>query len=452
MSDHPISREVLGRFANGVATAAERKMVVRHLLARCGECQSQLQRCWPGPLGSAEPEIYDHYYDAAFKRSVERAVVALASARFGSDAQQLLTELDAHPPKRQETLVRNQQRYWTPQLCAALIDRSHGARFTSTTVMCQQAHLAVLVADNLPPALFERAAIEDCQARAWAALGNALRVSGDLNKAENAFLTAQTHLAAGSGAAALRAQLLSQIASLRMDQRRFDDCLLLIQQVVQIWRNLGDRRELVRALALQGIATGEGGKPRTAVRLLMEAGRLVDGEAEPKLSFIILHSIIRFYTDGGLSEMALRLYFEARELIEQEADPLIRIKVLWLEGQIMSAERHLEPALRQLSAAREGFLAQGNRYEAALVSLDLAAVLAKLGRFSEMRALVGETLREMEARRVRREAIAALILLQQSATSETALALIRRTAAALRSPGHRRRAAEGLPSLEQPFL
>jgi hypothetical protein len=69
-----------------------------------------------------------------------------------------------------------------------------------------------------------------------------------------------------------------------------------------------------------------------------------------------------------------------------------------------------------------------------------------------MRALVGETLREMQSRGVRREAIAALMLLQQTATSETALVLIRRTAVALRSPGLRRRAMEGLPSFEQPFL
>ena len=69
-----------------------------------------------------------------------------------------------------------------------------------------------------------------------------------------------------------------------------------------------------------------------------------------------------------------------------------------------------------------------------------------------MRVLAHETLEEMEARGVRREAIVALMMLQQTATSETALALIRRTATALRSPGYRRRSIEGRPSLEQPFL
>ncbi len=236
MSDHPISREVLGRFASCTATAAERMEIVRHLLAGCGECQSQLQHCWPGAASATE--FSDAAYDQAFERAVERAVAALASLS-GPGSEQLLAELDGHPPKRQETLIRNHPRYWTPGFCAALISRSHEARFTSTVVMCQQAHLAVLVAESLSTELIEQEVVEDCRARAWAALGNALRVSGDLNEADKALLTAQTRLLAGSGAGALRAQVLSQIASLRMDQRRFDDSLLVIQQVVQIWRSLG---------------------------------------------------------------------------------------------------------------------------------------------------------------------------------------------------------------------
>src|SRR5947209_16150788 len=109
MSDHPISREVLGRFAGGVATGTERMTVVRHLLAGCRNCQTQLQQYWPGPLRANEIDAYD----AAFERAAARAVAALA-ALAGSDSRQLLADLDAHPPKRQETLVRNQPRYWIP--------------------------------------------------------------------------------------------------------------------------------------------------------------------------------------------------------------------------------------------------------------------------------------------------------------------------------------------------
>lgn len=451
MGEHPIAIEVLDRFANHRATAQERARVVRHLLAGCGSCQVHLKHLWP----SAEEmdrlaEVQDDRYDAAFERALERALSSFKSVP-GSNVRRLLSELDAHPPRTQELLVRNLPRFWNAELCKALIHRAHEARFTSTAVMRHNAQLAVLVSESLSAESQASGEVADCRARSWAALGNSLRVSGDLNEAETALLTARSHLRSGARRP-LFAHILSQLASLRMDQRRFEDSLALIHQAVQIWRELGNHRELVRALIKQAIMTGESGKPRAAVHILLEASRLVDGSTEPKLALILMHTMIRFYMDGGQSESALRLHFEARPLYEQESDPLIRIKALWLEGQIMSAERHLEPALKQLSEAREAFLAVGNSYEAAIVSLDLAAVLAKLDRFAEMRALARETIREMEIRGVRREAIAALILLQQAVTSETALALIRRAANALRPPARRHRSSDGRPGIEQIFL
>jgi hypothetical protein len=204
---------------------------------------------------------------------------------------------------------------------------------------------------------------------------------------------------------------------------------------VTTWRRLRNSREVTLALVQQAMATGEGGRPKAAVRLLMEAGRLVDSSSEPKLALIILHNLIKFHAYGGSSELALRLFVEARPLYRRERDPLIRVKELWLEGQILSAQGLLEPAVRLLSAAREGFLAQANRYEAGIVALDLAAVFAKLGKLNQVRALARATLREVEAQGVYRgEAIAALILLMQAETTEATLVLIRRVASAIREP------------------
>jgi tetratricopeptide (TPR) repeat protein len=426
--------------------------VVRHLLSGCSECRVPLARLLPTPPEMESlAAIRDDIYDSVFRRASERALTALRGSP-GSQLQALLAELDLQSPKMQERRIQSHPRFWNAELCDALIQRSHEARFTNPEVMRQKAHLAVLVAESLTEDLLERGEVAEHRARAWAALGNSLRVSGDLNGAEGALLTAQSHLKNGNRQRPFYAHLLSQLASLRMDQRRFEDSLALIHQAVQIWRDLGNDRELARGLIKQAIMTGESGKPRAAVHILMEAGRLVDSQAEPKLALILMHSIIRFYVDGGQSEVALRLHLEARPLYAQESDPLIRIKEQWLEGQILSAERHLEPAEKQLSQARQGYLTLGNRYEAAIVSLDLAAVLAKLGRFGEMRTLARETLREMESRGVRREAIAALILLQQTATSETALTLIRRTASALKTPPRRQRLNDGRPGIEQLFL
>lgn len=436
MKNH-ISYEVLDRFASRTATAGERKTVVRHLIRGCLRCQGYLQRCWPSlAYMHKTTEIADEIYDDAFDRALERALLVVSSTSTApGSAGRLLTDLETHPPQRQETLVRNHPRYWSLELCDLLLAWSHEVRFSNTGLMRHRARLAVLIGAQLEPTTpDEKRLIEDGRARAWAGLGNALRVSGDLNSAEQALAVAQDHLENGNGDEALRAHLLSQLASLRFDQRRFEASLTLIKQVVRIWRGLRNPLEVARALTKQAIATGESGKPKTAVQILLEAGRLIDSAVEPRLALIILHSIIRFHVDGGHSKVALQLFVEARQLYERESDPLIRIKALWLEGQILSAEGHLEPAIRQLSTAREGFLDQGNRYEAAIVSLDLAAGFAKLGRFGPMRELAGETMHEMEARGVQREAVAALVLLMQAANSEVALLLIRRAARALRAP------------------
>ncbi len=438
MKDNEISQEVLDRFASRTATSDERRRVVRHLIEGCSRCNLYLKQWLPLCQDQSLIEIaddLDQRYDAVFDRALTRA---LSSAQTGvqgliSPAKKLLAELEAHPPKRQETLVLNLPRYWTTDLCHLLIDCSHQARFSDIALMRHQAKLALIVAQHLAGRA-EECLVSDCLSRSWIAVGNSLRVSGDLNAAGMAFADAGAHLATGTGDSTLRARFLSQLASLRFDQRRFDESLALLRETGEIWRSLHNSREVTLALIQQAMATGEGGKPRAAVHLLVEAGRLVDSAADPKLALIILHNIIKFQVYGGQSELALRLFVEARTLYRQERDPLIRVKELWLEGQILSAQGLLEPAVRLLAAAREGFLSQGNLYEAAIVSLDLAAVFAKLGRLPEVRTLARETLQEMEVQGVQREAIAALILLMQAGTAETALTLIRRIASAIRAP------------------
>jgi tetratricopeptide (TPR) repeat protein len=429
MHDH-IAKEVLDRFACGTADADERRRVAEHLLRGCRQCSEALIVYWPTAPLLAAGEGPD--YEAALEQAVVRGLAAASAALPQATGRRLFAELQEHPPRRQETLVRNHPRYLSAELCRLLIERSHEERFSNTSQMRHFARLATWIGDRLFAA---DAGHEPLRLRAWASWGNALRVSGDLNAAEGAFAPLQIYLAtAGAGSdEPLRAHLLSQLASLRFDQRLFAASLQLIEQVVEIWRRRREPLELARALVQQGIATGESGRPKAAVRLLVEAGRLLQGTGQPRLSLIALHSIIRFHADGGRADTALQLLVEARPLYEK-ADALIRVKARWLEGQVLSAMGHLETAVPLLAAARAALLEQGNHYEAAMVALDLAAGLAKLGRLPAVQTLAAETLREMKAQGVQREALAALILLMQAATGEVALRLIRRAAIALKRP------------------
>jgi len=142
---------------------------------------------------------------------------------------------------------------------------------------------------------------------------------------------------------------------------------------------------------------------------------LVEHDTDSQLIVFLQHNTIRFLSESGSTRMALRLYENIRRSYGKASAPLIRSKGLWLEGQLLSAAGETDAALQPLTLAREELLAHESSFEAALVSLDLASALGKLGRRQEMRRLAAATFHEMVARRVRREAFAALILLRNSA-------------------------------------
>lgn len=75
--EHPVSTEMLDRFAAGSATRNERAAVVRHLLAGCSSCSRHLGRRWPLE-DRQEPE---GAYDRALDRSFDRVVQALRFLR-----------------------------------------------------------------------------------------------------------------------------------------------------------------------------------------------------------------------------------------------------------------------------------------------------------------------------------------------------------------------------------
>ncbi len=76
-----------------------------------------------------------------------------------------------------------------------------------------------------------------------------------------------------------------------------------------------------------------------------------------------------------------------------------------------------ETAYREV---RQSFLEQHLDYDAALASLDLAALYATQGRTVEVRRLAEEMLPIFTSRRIHREALAALIVFRRAAEMEEA--------------------------------
>ncbi len=92
----------------------------------------------------------------------------------------------------------------------------------------------------------------------------------------------------------------------------------------------------------------------------------------------------------------------------------------------MSELGRLQEAEAKFSCVLEGFIERDLAYEAAVVSLDIAAIDLKLGRTAEVKRRLGDLLPIFRSLGVRSELLASLIQLQQAEDQSKVLKLIRR--------------------------
>lgn len=440
-NEHP-SGEDLEIFLKGSArpaNAARNGRVVRHLLAECPDCRGHLREMgWPeerlerllqisgSELGELAASGYS--YDRAFGKA-ERSLAAFfaPSQPLAEAAEHLMAELEALPAAEQIRSVALDPRFARPHLVHFLIDRSHAVRYQEPEMMLHFADLARLAAEACNPEVAGgELRLADLRTWAWGHYGNSLRVCGRLREADEALTRAADLRNQGTGDPPLRARLLEQMASLSTFQRRFETAIAFAEAAGQIYRDLGEGHLLASSLVHKAIATLYSGETEQAVEILNRAIPLIDYESDPHLLLAACHNLVRCYIDLDRPDQALSLYSETRELYREFGDPLILLRAGWQEGQLLRDLGHLRNAEAMLLNAHKGFLDRDLTYEAAVVSLDLAALYVKLGATEDVRQTVIATVPIFRALGVDREALASLLQLQQIADQEQqALELIR---------------------------
>jgi tetratricopeptide (TPR) repeat protein len=215
-------------------------------------------------------------------------------------------------------------------------------------------------------------------------------------------------------------RLLDLEASLRRDQRRFDEALGLLEEALRI----GRCRE--RYLVKKGYTLEVMGDYERAVETLLEAQPEVEGSGDDRLRASLHQNLALSLTHRGRYREAAELGRDLRRRSVERGDEIWVIRGVWLEGRIAAGLGRREEALRLLAQARTEFDRHNMSYDVALALLEEAVLLLEEGRTTEVKVLAKELSKVFESKGVHREALGALRLFKDAAEQEAATAELAR--------------------------
>jgi tetratricopeptide (TPR) repeat protein len=347
-----------------------------------------------------------------------------------TSALDLWNELKPYRFEDRLHLIRTHRRFITREVCELLCQESARLTTVEPERAVETAELAVVVAELLK-------GTGDCREHyqirgyAWAHDGNARRVRGDLRNAEESFNIACDWWEAGTAGLgdlfAYEPAILEHKASLRIAQRRFPEAFETLDRMFALYME-GQRAELRdnhlagRALIKKAIVLIEMGSSEQAIGVLQDSEALVDARRDPRLYLCLRHNLLCCFANIEEHEAALALLPEVTTLCREIGNPIDLLRLRWVEGRIAAALGRTEEAMSLFEVLRQEFADHNLAYDAALVTLDLTALYARLGAVAEVKALSLEMSRIFQAQDVPREALAALLFFQKAAERELASA------------------------------
>ncbi|HET9228453.1 MAG TPA: tetratricopeptide repeat protein [Thermoanaerobaculia bacterium] len=417
-----------------LAVGSDHQSVLDHLI-RCESCRRRVQELRLRPTLTTGD--FDPYAEALDRSEPWADAHSRALARERSQAPALFVEITGYGVTQRDLIVRNDPRFRTWGLFELLIERALETAIRDSGYAEELGILALRLSDQLDPQVYDARLIEDYRGRAWAHIGNARRLRSDLRGADEAFEKGDAYLRKGTQESVERAIFLDLNASLRRDQRRFDEATRLLRRAVPIFLQHGHRHRAGRSLVNLSIVYHYAGQPEEGIPMLHKALELIDPEQEPRLLLCARHNLIDYLASAGRFLEAQGLYRETRPLYRDFPDPWAQNRRKWVRGKIARGIGQARLAESLFLAARDGFVGEGIPYDTALVSLELASLYAEQGRTTDLKRLAKEMLPIFSSLQIHREALAALAFLRQAIETEKAsLEMVTGVAAYLRRARH----------------
>ncbi len=428
MGNH-ISTEELGRLVSGRLVPAEARRIVRHLLTDCPTCQPKAAtygRVLFELDEGTEPAVASTGEHGGYGAAFEGALASLLQRdlpRFEKEFSLLdrLLAAAAEKPSLLDALrtVRRRDHGGWPEV-EAMLRLADEERYRDRAKMLEFATFANVGAASLDPAVYGAGLVADLQARAMGELANAFRLNDEFDAAENFLARAIERTEEGTGDDLVLARLLDVTVSMHMDRRQLGEALETVNHVEQLYRRNGETHLAGRALISRGIATFYDDRHQEAVHFFRKGLEEIDEKQDPQLAAMARHDLIYALVACGEYREAGRLLFESNLREAYAAEPIGLLRLRWVEGAIFAGRRRFDQAERALLDTREGFLAQGEEYDASLVGLDLAGVWLELGKVRAVQELAEEMFEVFRELAVHREAVRALRTFRDACRKEEA--------------------------------
>jgi transcriptional regulator with XRE-family HTH domain len=332
------------------------------------------------------------------------------------DAGELWARLKTLPPRERRELVEDSPEFRSWALVERLCLESGKAAANSAPKALELAELALFAAARIEGAEGFRRRL---QGYSWAYIANARRVANDHPGSNEAFVRAWGLWRAGEDGGLLPEwRMLSLEASLRRDERRFEEALDLLDRASGAAGGEPTAQGVI--LLKKAFACEQMGDLTGALDALAEGAPFVEATGDRRLVFALRFEIAKGLCALDRYEEAAEALPNVRELAERLGNELDFFRVVWLAAHVAAGQGRRKEAVAGLEQVRWDFANRGLPYDAALATLELAVLYLKDGKAGEVKALAREMAPIFKSHGIARETLAAVALFQEAAQRETA--------------------------------
>lgn len=359
--------------------AAHGSTSLLHLLT-CATCRSWAIGRLLDQRSGPEEETQDELHAGLWARLDERSLELIEESRRRAETvDRLYAELMQAPPGRRLSRMQ-QERFRSLDLLERLLEESHASQLAEPARAAELARLAARLANLFGEGDEEAAA---ALPRAYSLGANAHRLEGRLQAADALLVKAVPFLTGRIE----RAFYCRTLALLRWEQGRADETQALLQRTACLYGVEGMDREVDACFVIFGLVLLEEGEQEDPLGFLARGWAGMDRDGRPHLALRGGLALAALLAEADEGERARSVLKESWRLFSQVTDPAEMLRVYAWEGKALARLGDREEALHVLESARRQLLAEPSPAEAALVSLDLALVLAESGRTDEIDAL-----------------------------------------------------------------